>query len=250
MDETFEPENSPLGNRMKTYERTTRAWAPPRTYSLLRVDIRAAHTYLAKAEKPFDTQFMTDMDRVAEALCMEITGAVFAYTQSDEISVLFRDFAGLNTQPWFGGVLAKQISISAGLASATLMALRPGRLAMFDSRVWHMSDPIEVANYFVWRQRDAIRNSIQMVAQSKFPHSRLQGLNTDQLQELLFQEHGINWAKLAPGCKRGRLTRRDESTIYMDGSGLWVTSAAPDFKAEPGSALAQLIPPLPVLTVW
>lgn len=243
-------DNTALGDRMKRYEHTTRHLAPPRCYSLLRVDIRAAHSYLAKAEKPFDTQFMTDMDRVAEALCLEITGAVLAYTQSDEISVLFHDFAGLNTQPWFGGVMAKQISIAAGLASATLMALRPGRLAMFDARVWHMSDPVEVANYFVWRQRDAVRNSIQMLAQSKFPHSQLQGLNTDQLQELLYQEHGINWAKLPIGQKRGRITRRDGSTVHMDGRSLWATMGAPEFKAEDGSALGRLIPAMPMLLAF
>lgn len=246
--ELLPEENSPLGDRMKRYEHTTRLLAPPRCYSLLRVDIRAAHSYLRRATRPFDFRFMETMDRVAEALCIEITGAVCAYTQSDEISVLFHDFAAPNTQPWFGGVMAKQISISAGLASATLMSLRPGRLAMFDARVWHMSDPVEVANYFVWRQRDAIRNSIQMVAQHVFGHAELQGLNTDQLQEKLWQEKGINWSKYPDQCKRGRLTMRYQG---LDGhESFWGTEAAPDFKAEPGTHLAKLIPPLPVLTIW
>lgn len=239
-------DNTALGDRMKRYERTTRHLAPPRTYSLLRVDIRAAHAYLKNAERPFDARFMQDMDAVALALCEEITGSVLAYVQSDEISVLFHDFAGLNTQPWFGGVMAKQLSISAAYASVQLHELRGLHgLVMFDSRIWHMSDPVEVANYFVWRQRDAVRNSIQMVAQFHFPHSELQNLNGDQLQEKLWQEKKVNWSNLPDGCKRGRIiVRGTDPAGYA-----WVQKDAPHFTAQPDGFLAQIIPALPSFSV-
>lgn len=113
-------DNTRLGDRMKGYEAVHRAVLPRRTHTLIRVDIRAAHTYLRGADRPFDEEFMADMDAVAEALCAEISGAVFAYTQSDEISILATDFATIQTQPWFGGVVAKQLSISAALATAVL----------------------------------------------------------------------------------------------------------------------------------
>jgi tRNA(His) guanylyltransferase len=54
---------------------------------VLRLDGRAFHTYLRGCAAR-TTKFMADMDAVAEALCKEITGTVFAYTQSDEISLL------------------------------------------------------------------------------------------------------------------------------------------------------------------
>jgi tRNA(His) guanylyltransferase len=259
-----------LGDRMKQYEHTTRVIAPRRMYSLMRVDIRAAHSYLRHAQRPFDHGFITDMDAVAEALCKEVMGAVFAFTQSDEISLLFHDFASTGTQPWFGGVMAKQLSISAALASATLSRLRPDDPpVMFDSRVWHMADPVEVANYFVWRQRDAIRNSIQMVAQSNFSHRELQGLNTDQLQEKLWAEKQINWNDFPDELKRGRIARKRTSTnpvltrewlsenrnnptavppghaYAMRESTYWATDAAPDFTAQPDGFLAAAIPPMP-----
>ena len=242
-------DNTALGDRMKRYEHTTRVLCPPRTYSLLRVDIVAAHSYLRQAERPFDAGFILDMNHVAEELCREITGTVFAFTQSDEISILFYDFAGLNTQPWRGGVMAKQLSVAAGLASAALTRVRPdGRPVFFDSRIWHMSDPVEVANYFVWRQRDTVKNSIQMVARAHFSHAEIQGLHGDQLQEKLFQEKGINWGALPDGRKRGRITVKDKESLggeSLEERFTWRTFDAPHFAALPGLWLPRTIPALP-----
>jgi tRNA(His) 5'-end guanylyltransferase len=235
-------DNTPLGDRMKAYEHTYRSYLPRRTYTLLRLDGRAFHSYMQGAVKPFDRDFMAHMDMTAAKLCEEIQGARLAYVQSDEISILLTDFQDLQSQPWFGGNVNKMLSIPASLAGAYMTRLRqhwPG-LPTFDCRVWAMSDPVEVANYFVWRQRDAMRNSIQMVAQSEFSHGSLQGKNTDELQEMLFLECGINWASYPADCKRGRLL----ANVPDQG---WLSRAAPDFKAAPGTELAELIPPLPNL---
>lgn len=254
-------DSTSLGDRMKGYEAVHRAVLPRRTYTLLRLDIRAAHTYLRGAQRPFDEQFMADMDAVAEAVCAEISGTSFAYTQSDEISLLITDFATIQTQPWFGGVVAKQVSISAALATAVLNERRPGKRALFDSRVFTIADPVEVANYFLWRQRDAVRNSISMAAQAHFPHKRLHGLNGDQMQELLFAEADINWNDYPAGCKRGRVTLRrtgQRPVEYVDKrSGetvnttavrsWWETGPAPHFTTKPDDWLAQTIPAMPSL---
>ena len=250
-----------LGDRMKRYEAAYRSILPRRTYTLLRVDGRSFHSYLRGAAKPFDEEFMADMDAVAEALCAEITGSVFAYTQSDEISVLVTDFASEQTEPWFGGVVAKQVSISASLATAVLNERRPGARALFDSRVFTLSDPVEVANYFLWRQRDAVRNSIAMSAQARFSHRELHGVSTGGMQELLWSEHGINWNDYPDGCKRGRVavrntgerlveytdkrTNQRNATVAM--RTWWETSGAPHFTTEADGWLAGVIPPLPSL---
>lgn len=255
-------DSTALGDRMKRYEAAYRAVLPRRTYCLLRVDGRSFHNYLRGAEKPFDEEFMADMDAVAEALCTEITGSVFAYTQSDEISVLVTDFATTQTEPWFGGVTAKWLSISAALATAVLNECRPGRRALFDARVFTLSDPVEVANYFIWRQRDAVRNSISMAAQAHFSHRRLHGVSVGGMQELLWRELGINWNDYEPGCKRGRVTvrrtgerpveytdRRSGELVRTVATRSWWETFAPqkDFTAEPGSWLARTIPALPSL---
>lgn len=203
------PGNDSLGDRMKDYERITKTTLPRRTYTLIRVDGRAFHTYLRGADKPFDFTFMDDMAYVAKALCEEISGTVFAYTQSDEVSLLVTDFESTGTQPWFGGEVQKIVSISAAIATAALQKRRPSRLATFDARVFTISDPREVGNYFIWRQRDAVRNSISMAAQAQFSHNRLRGVNTGQMQELLWAEKGINWNDYPEEAKRGWVVVKD-----------------------------------------
>jgi tRNA(His) guanylyltransferase len=249
-----------LGDRMKGYERATRTVLPRRTYTLIRVDGRAFHSYLRGAAKPYDYDFMADMDAVAEALCSEISGSVFAFTQSDEISVLAIDFGGPNTQPWFAGEVQKVVSSAAALASVTLCRRRPGA-PTFDARAFTLADPVEVANYFIWRQRDCVRNSITMAAQAVFSHRRLHGVNGTQMQELLFAEAGINWNDYPPGAKRGRVavrhsgerevtftdrrTEQEQTVVAM--RSWWATESAPHFTTDAGGFLATTIPPLPSL---
>jgi tRNA(His) guanylyltransferase len=93
-------DSTSLGDRMKRYEAVTQSALPRRTYTVIRVDIRAAHVYLRAADRPFDYEFMADMDATAEAMCAEISGAVLAYAQSDEISILATDFDSHGTEPW------------------------------------------------------------------------------------------------------------------------------------------------------
>lgn len=223
-----------LGDRMKTYERVTQLNLPRRTYTIIRVDGRAFHTLLRKAEKPFDYEFASAMEYVSTSLCREISGAQFAYTQSDEVSVLVTDFDTIQTQSWFGGNLQKFVSISASIATKAFVWRGQG--AMFDSRAFTIPDRTEVMNYFLWRQKDAVRNSINMVAQHHFSHKSLQGLNSDQLQEKLWQEAGVNWSDLHPSQKRG--------TVVKKANRVWQPVPAGHFKADGTGELEELVPKL------
>jgi tRNA(His) guanylyltransferase len=259
-------DSTALGDRMKGYEAATRYVLPGRTYTIIRVDGRAFHSYLRHAERPFDAQFMSQMDAVAAALCQEISGSVLAYAHSDEVSVLVTDFGSVHTEPWFGGGVQKMASISAAVATATLNRLRYVdsafmSLATFDGRAFTIPSAVEVANYFLWRQRDCVRNSVSMAAQAHFSHKRLHGLNGGQMQELLWSEKGVNWNDYPDGAKRGRICQRitaEEDVTYTDQRdnlqktvsamrSHWVSSAAPHFTAEPGSFLAEVIPSPPSL---
>lgn len=202
-----------LGDRMKAnYENRTRLLLPRRTYTIIRVDGKAFHTYTRDCERPYDAGLMEDMDRTALALCREVTGAQIAFIQSDEISLLLTDFAGTQTEAWFDNNLQKLVSLTASIATAHFNAARWQRagggsetsLACFDSRAFTIPDPVEVENYFLWRQQDATRNSVSMTAQAQFPHDQLQNKSSDQLQEMLWQEKKINWNDQPAGFKRGR----------------------------------------------
>lgn len=258
-------DTSALGDRMKVYEAATRTILPRRTYTLIRVDGRAFHSFLRHAAKPYDYGFMRHMDDVTSALCAEVGGAVLGYTQSDEISVLATDFGSVHTQPWFGGVVQKIVATAAATATAALSMHyfwnAPARPPTFDARVFTLADPVEVANYFVWRQRDAVRNSISMAGQAEFSHSSLHGLNGARIQERLWSEKGINWNDYPDGAKRGRICQRvtgPEDVTWTDKRtgearteqatrSRWVVEAAPHFVAEAGSFLAGVIPALPTL---
>lgn len=197
-----------IGDRMKgNYENRYRFSIPRRTNTIIRVDGKCFHQLTRKADKPFDDYFMECMARAAVELCKQVQGCKFGYVQSDEISLWLTDYDDIKTDAWFDGNLQKMCSISAATATATFSELW-GQKALFDSRVFIIPDIEEVINYFIWRQQDATRNSINMVAQSLYPHKQLQGKNTDEAQEMIFQK-GQNWNDYPIPKKRGYAIIKD-----------------------------------------
>lgn len=204
-----------LGNRMKeNYENRTRYHLPRRTYTIIRLDGKAFHTFTKKLKRPYDLDFMKVMDLTAADLCKEIQGAKFAYVQSDEISILITDFETIKKDSWFDGNIQKIVSVSASVATASfnkhiannenLKSVCGAKSAHFDSRVFTISDIFEVENYFIWRQIDATKNSIQMLGQAHFSHKELHGKNGSDIQDMLMNVHNINWNNEPVGFKRGR----------------------------------------------
>lgn len=78
----------------------------------------------------------------------------------------------------------------------------------FDCRVCQLPNETELANMFVWREIDAVRNSVQMLAQANFSHKSLQGLSAKELQNKLLTEKDINWNDLSSELKRGTYFKR------------------------------------------
>ena len=72
----------------------------------------------------------------------------------------------------------------------------------FDSRCWNLPFE-EVNNYFIDRQQDAERNSINLLAQQYYTQKELDGIKVKKLQDKLFTEQGINWNDLPAWQKRG-----------------------------------------------
>lgn len=209
-----------LGERIKgQYEHRTRYFVPRRTFSIIRLDGKAFHTYTSKLVKPFDHNLYADMNDAIIAMLPHIQGAVFAYTQSDEISVLVTDFNLPTTSAWFDGNVQKIASVSASIITAEFNKLRMFRnlrcsnsadksfpLAYFDSRVFTIPDRTEVMNYFIWRNQDCSRNSVSMLAQDQFSHKELQGKSTTEMIEMTAQHtSGCSWKALNQDLKFGRL---------------------------------------------
>ncbi|AFQ96452.1 putative tRNA-His guanylyltransferase [Bacillus phage vB_BceM_Bc431v3] len=196
-----------FGNRMKGYENAYRIKLPQRMPVIVRIDGKAFHTYTKGMKRPFDENLADAMWETCMYLAEEVMGCKLAYTQSDEISLLITNYDKLTTQSWFDNNLQKIVSVAASLATAKFNEIMgiyyPKRgLALFDARAWVLPQD-EVNNYFLWRQQDATKNSISMVAQANFPHKSLQGLNGKQMQDKLMLEKNLNWNDLPVWQKRG-----------------------------------------------
>lgn len=195
-------DKSSIGDRMKGYyEDRYRISLPRRTNTIIRVDGKCFHSLTKKLKKPFDEKFIEMMTNTAVTLCEETQNCKMGYVQSDEISIWLTDYDDIKTDAWFAGNLQKMCSISAATATAAF-TMNYGIWALFDSRVFIIPELEEVVNYFIWRQQDATRNSINMVAQSLCSHKSLQGKNINETQEMIFQA-GQNWNDYPDHQKRG-----------------------------------------------
>ncbi len=177
----------------------------PGAWVVLRVDGRSFSRFTeAHYEKPFDPAFHALMLQTARTLLEELQG-VYAYTESDEISILFRPEWKL-----FDREVEKLVSISAGIASATF-TLASQQPAHFDSRLWLGVDVAQVIDYFCWRQADAARCALNgwcywtlrkagnSVAAAT---TALKKQSVAAKNELLFQ-HGINFNDVPAWQRRG-----------------------------------------------
>ena len=207
-----------IGDRMKEYESAGQTRLIRRLPVLVRVDGRAFHTLTRGMDKPVDLRFQRCMWATARVLCRAAQGARLAYVQSDEISVLLYEQDAVHSDGWFGYDRDKVVSTSAAVATAASLvhfvanfpktAVLAESAPTFDARAANYP-PHEVANYLIWRQQDATRNSVAGLAQSHFSAKRLHGLRSAEMQDLLHAEKGVNWNDCPTTQKRGACVVRE-----------------------------------------
>ena len=234
-----------LGDRMKNnYENISRYYLTRRMPVIIRVDGRSFHTFTKGFKKPFDDVLVKTMQDTMKYLCENVQGCVLGYTQSDEISLVLTDYAELTTDAWFGNNLQKMCSVSASMATLTfnkafndnivkyidnnldadcgvtkdlteytkILINARNKGAMFDSRVFTIPKE-EVCNYFIWRQQDSTRNSIQSVGQANFSQRELNGKSCNDIQDMLMMQKSINWNNYATTLKRGSCCIKIDDSI-------------------------------------
>jgi len=219
-----------IGDRFKRYEACFDYSLPRRVPMVIRVDGRAFHGL--KLAKPFDSEFHTRMSAAALALCKGIQGAVLAYFQSDEISVIARDDMENTTQPWVDKRLNKLLSLSAAIATAAFNEGSTYGPRQFDSRAFVVPDLNEVTNYLIWRQQDATRNSVSMAAQAEFSHKSLHGVDSRGMIDRL-REAGKPWEATPAHFKRGTVCRPVKVLKPVPATGLTVERREWQFDMEP-----------------
>ena len=190
-----------LGDRMKNHESVFKHKLVSRMPVVIRLDGKAFHTYTRQCDKPFDQDLHDIRSKTLDYLCKSIQGCIIGYSQSDEITLVLKDYMTFNTCAWFDNQVQKIVSISASMCSSYWNSLVASDnkykdkfkgLAFFDSRVFNVPQE-DVVNCLLWRQQDWERNSIQMLARSLYSQKQCHGVSCKDLVTKVENEHGIIW---------------------------------------------------------
>jgi len=236
--------NDSLGDRMKVYEQAEAGRKlMPRLPILARIDGRAFHSFTAGLERPFCKGLHDLMVATTKSL-VEETNAKVGYTQSDEITLVWYE-SNPQTQVWFDGKIHKMVSQLGSLATLYFNTYLGDHLPLhyalkgptFDARVWNVPTVDEAFNCLVWRQQDALRNSVSMAAQSMFSHNELQNKSCDEMQELMFTARGVNWNDYPDWAKSGSFVTRNAK---------WTDFTTEELEALPPKHNARLNPNLKI----
>lgn len=216
---------------------------------IMMLDGRAFSKFCKRFNKPFDEWFIKTMNETTQYLCKNIQNAVFGFTQSDEISIYIKP-CDERTQPWFDARVSKMTSIAASMASTYfLRALIHNTLSnnestdmmcgkefdweeyipnhdllQFDCKVWNVPSQTEVEDWFVYRQRDCIRNSKSQFAQAYLSHKELLNLSCDDMISKVENEKGMIWSELPEGLKYGRFTQKISQNFINDNNESYIRS--------------------------
>lgn len=206
-----------LGDRMKALEGVeTARRLDPRLPIYARIDGRGFSKFTRGMRKPFDERMAAAMLHATRTL-VERTHARAAYTQSDEISLVWE--TPEDGDAFFGGKPHKLNSVIAGLATAAFNAAIlassdagfrafAARLPHFDCRAFNLPSRDDVADAFLWRFMDARRNAVSMAARDRFPQRDLQGVAAREVLGMLEGE-GVAFAALPAAFRQGTFLVRE-----------------------------------------
>lgn len=215
-----------LGERLKSYEElSTSRQLMPNCPVYARIDGRAFHTLCKGLKKPYSMAFIECMQEVCKYIVDE-TGAILGYVQSDEISLGWVDYS----KAPFEGRVQKLESVLASMASAKFVhwieANKSGglhindgvaklweranlHLPSFDCRIFNVPTMTELANAFLWRENDAIKNSITGMALSFFSHKQIQSKSGED-KILMMKDKGYDFYRdTPPSFLRGTFYHRE-----------------------------------------
>jgi tRNA(His) guanylyltransferase len=216
--------NDDLGDRMKEYESSETSRKLMKFLPIYaRIDGRGFSKFTRGMERPYDTR-MTQAMIHATKILVDKTHATVAFVQSDEISLGWTNMDH-NSPVIFDGKLHKLHSVLASLATiAFVQGIQAhfedtqswlDRMPHFDARVFNVPNLQELANCFLWRNLDCLKNSVTRAAHHYYSHSELQHKNSDQQQEMLLSK-GINFNDFPAEFKRGTFVRRRQAHQEFD----------------------------------
>jgi tRNA(His) 5'-end guanylyltransferase len=214
-----------LGDEMKQYEALVGAQVDVSKPVVIRLDGHCFRTYTRGFSRPFDERIHRAMVGTAMDL-LERFHACTAYTESDEISLIFPPHTDVapSAMP-FNGRVQKVASVTAGFASARFNArmlretFSPSEAVLrerveqseahFDSRVFNVPSVEALIRYLRWRAvHDCRRNSISMLAQAHFTHETLHGESASKCLARL-EAQGVSWDATPAHFRLGTFVKKE-----------------------------------------
>ncbi|OTB04069.1 hypothetical protein M426DRAFT_73640 [Hypoxylon sp. CI-4A] len=224
-----------LADRMKQYEAAFEFTLPTSSPTILRLDGHAFSSFTAQPHfrRPFDQRIHDAMIATCSDLLDFFPRATVAYTQSDEITLIFPDGVQL-----FNERVQKLSSLAASycsvrfnlhLAASNATGGSSGgagplfETAHFDARFFTVPSVDEALNCLLWRCRgDAVRNSVNTFARTLFDQSQMHRKSSKELIEMMRKEKKVIYEEAVPkwaieGCLVKRELYEHEGTNPMTG---------------------------------
>jgi tRNA(His) 5'-end guanylyltransferase len=201
-----------LADRMKKYEASFDFTLPLTVPTILRLDGHTFSRFTSKFHKPFDQRIHDAMIATCADLLKYFPQATVAYTQSDEITLVFP--AGVQN---FNERVQKLSSLAASYCSVRFNAHLAAFLtanpepqvkesgynalgtAHFDARFFQVPSVEEALNCMLWRCRgDAVRNSVNAFARSHYSDKQLHKKSVVEVLDMLRKEKNIEFEDAVP----------------------------------------------------
>ncbi|CAI9637281.1 unnamed protein product [Alternaria burnsii] len=214
-----------LASRMKSYESHFDHTLPLNQPIILRLDGHGFSRFTSHFARPFDERIHTAMISACADLLHFFPRATVAYTQSDEITLIFPEGVQI-----FNERVQKLCSLSASycsvrfnkhLAEALDKMPEPAvkgnvekvlGIAHFDARFFPVPSVEEALNNLIWRCRnDAVRNAVSAFARTMYSTKEMNGKKTRELVEMMLEEKGVKFEEAVPKWAiEGCLLKREQ----------------------------------------
>ncbi|KAF2706417.1 Thg1-domain-containing protein [Pleomassaria siparia CBS 279.74] len=214
-----------LATRMKSYEATYDLVLPTTAPIVLRLDGHNFSRFTAHFARPFDQRIHQAMTSTCMDLLSYFPSATVAYTQSDEITLVFpTGIKAFNERVQkLGSLAAGYCSVRFGWHLARYLRASPEPLveeqgyealgfAHFDARLFGVPSVAEALNCLLWRCRgDAMGNAVSAFARTLFSHDEMHKMTSADLKVMMQVKLGASWEDKVPRwAVEGCLVKREQ----------------------------------------
>lgn len=218
-------ESGTLASRMKRYEASYDFTLPSESPAVLRLDGHGFSRFTSHFCRPFDERIHGAMVSTCEDLLHFFPRATVAYTQSDEITLVFpHGVQSFNERVQkLSSLSASYCSVRFNLHLSALLSSNPEPKvkesayealgsAHFDARFFVVPSAEEALNCLLWRCKgDAMRNSVNAFARTLFSTKEMHKKTTERLREMIEQESGTTFEDSVPKWAiEGSLVKREQ----------------------------------------